>query len=172
VTSLTSKEKRKVFEGLLEQGVTALHLDPRREGVDVPPWLRDQPWLVLNYSYRYGIADLRWDDDAVCASLSFARQPYPCRVPWSAVFGITDDPRHQGRTWERDVPPDLHAPRPVAPRPAAVEAPSTAPQPTHARARISLQVIAGGGAHAEDREGGDEPPPSPPAARPALRRIK
>lgn len=173
MTSLLDKDKRKTFEALLEQGIAALHLDPRRAGVQVPPWLRDQAVLVLNYSYRYGIDDFQWDDEAVCASLSFARQPHFCRVPWSAVFGVTDEGRHQGRVWEHDVPTDLHIPQAAGPRGAAAEpVAAVETSPPSGRTRAPLQVIEGG-ASAKVLDA-DTPPsePPPPSPRPALRRVK
>lgn len=107
MTELRGREKRKLFAALLQEGVTALHLDPRRPGVIVPGRFGSQGWLVLNYSFRYGIADFRFTDQEVEASLSFGGQPFYCRVPWTAVFAITDNSRQRGRIWHDEVPADV-----------------------------------------------------------------
>ena len=99
--------KRDVFEELLKKGVAALHIDARRPGVEVPNDLRDHSCLVLNYSYRYHIEDFKVDDSHVIASLSFAGSPFPCRVPWDAVFAISDARREEVRLWPEDVPLEL-----------------------------------------------------------------
>ncbi|MEY3014690.1 MAG: hypothetical protein RIT45_3425 [Pseudomonadota bacterium] len=100
------KSQAGVFGELLELGVTALHLDARIDSVRVPPWLRDRGWLVLNYSYRYNIADFEFDDQGVFASLSFGGRPFPCWVPWSAVFAISDAEQQRLLLWPERIPAD------------------------------------------------------------------
>ncbi len=102
-----AQEKREYFALQLGAGVASLHLDPRCPGVQVPQRFAEQEWLILNYSFRYGLHDFAFDDDAVFASLSFAGQPFPCRVPWKAVFAITDEARTEGRIWEDDLPEEM-----------------------------------------------------------------
>lgn len=82
------KAKKDFFSRALEGGIASLYLNPRAEGVSVPSHLRNMPSLVLNYSYRYHIADFDFDDERVVASLSFQGTPYQCIVPWDAVVGI------------------------------------------------------------------------------------
>jgi stringent starvation protein B len=110
VTSKPEKaksEKADCFRALLGRGVTALHLDPRKPGVQVPEKFRSDPWLVLNYAYNFGLGDFTIDDDVVVATLSFNRRDFLCRVPWSAVFAITDVGRTDGKYWPEDVPPEV-----------------------------------------------------------------
>ena len=80
--------KREFFSKALQGGIASLYLDPRVEGVIVPEKFRGSPTLVLNYSYRYHIADFDFDDERVVASLSFGGFPFQCVVPWDAVIGI------------------------------------------------------------------------------------
>ncbi len=177
MTALRNLQKRKVFDELLQQGIAALHLDARRAEVMVPPHLAGQAWLVLNYSWRYGVSDFRFDDEMVEASLSFSGQPYFCRVPWSAVFAVTDPSRTQGYIWQDEVPGEVvpaaaapKAPKPRTPRAAkakpvvtAEPAPSTTAAPQEPPpARPGLRAIAGGA---------DGPTTSPPRAG-HLRRVK
>lgn len=126
-------QKRKLFEQLLGEGIAALHLDPRVAGVYLPSYLTDQPVLVLNYSYRYGVGDFRFDDKVVEATLSFSRQPYFCIVPWSAVFAVTTDARTEGSVWQEDLPPELGQ-REMAGGPPGDDAPAR-PKPSLATAR-------------------------------------
>lgn len=187
MTDLRAREKKKLFMTLLESGITALHLDPRRVGVIVPGRFRIQNWLVLNYSYRYGIADFRFDDQIIEATLSFGGQPFYCRVPWSAVFAITDSTRQRGRIWHDEVPSDVDdAVRSGAAEPPTIASGDTVPRPVSIRAvpagkfngstldapqrpptatdrkPIGLQLIAGGRTQSDPQQ----PPPEPPTDSP------
>ena len=104
-----ARDKPAVFTKMLEQGIAALHLDARQQGVEVPAELRGRSWLVLNYSYRFNIDDFCSDDDCVQASLSFSGVRFACRVPWDAVFAISDANSEVVRVWERDAPLELRA---------------------------------------------------------------
>ncbi len=164
--------KQAVFAEMLDQGIAALHLDARQPGVDVPPDLRGRSWLVLNYSYRYNIDDFRFDDRQVFASLSFSGVRFPCRVPWPAVFAISDANSKVVRVWEEDAPLELRAvllpdSRDTEDQAPAVGVPTTKPS--------GLRVIDGGASADErattDGEGGDPTPGSGPR-RGHLVRVK
>jgi len=86
--SLLSQKKMSFFKKSLDSGIATLYLDPRVFGVSVPKGISIGPVLVLNYSYKYGIADFSFDDFGVVASLTFSGSPFRCVVPWKAVFGI------------------------------------------------------------------------------------
>lgn len=135
--------KQAVFAELLQHGIAALHIDARREGVQVPTNLRGRPWLVLNYSYRYHIDDFRFDDTNVFASLSFAGTRYPCRVPWAAVFAISDAGREEIRVWPEDMPLELRAALTADSADQEVLAP-IARAPKEATNAPGLKVIDGG----------------------------
>lgn len=183
-----TETKQEVFGRLLEQGVTALHLDPRRGGVDVPAHLVERPWLVLNFSYQYHIDDFEFDDNTVVASLSFQGTPYPCRVPWSAVFGITDGSQQVGRLWEDDLPAEVIAQQQAAldaedetrpPADAVAPRPLAKPAPVDADRDAGLEAAPGadesgparGGLRVLDGGSESEATPSTPR-RGHLRRIK
>lgn len=143
-----SLEKHAVFEKLLEDGIASVHFDPRCPGVLVPPWLNDQPVLVLNFSHQFLVDDFEYDDDMAFASLSFSGRPQPCRVPWSAVFAITDSDREAGGAWPEDLPREARADgQPVADDKPVADA--------------GLRLVPGGGSDSR----------SPPA-RGHLRRVK
>ncbi len=173
-----NRAKLRCFRSLLESGVTALHFDARAPGVSVPERLRRDPWLVLNYSYRYNVADFTFDDNEVRATLQFGGQPHLCVVPWTAVFAITDDGRTQGQHWQEDLPADAHraAPKAQRKRAEAVDADALPDTSNEAPARRCLQVIAGGKeVPVVPAESAAEPPAEPPATPRAtghLRRVK
>lgn len=77
--------KYDIFCKYIDEGMVSVTLDPRVEGVSVPPQFADRPELVLNFSHRFFIEDFSYDERAVCASLSFSGRPYYCVVPWASV---------------------------------------------------------------------------------------
>ena len=95
--------KKEFFSKALQGGIASLYLDPKVQGVLVPDKLRVSSTLVLNYSYRYHIADFEFDDEKVIASLSFGGVPFQCVVPWDAVLGIGN----QGESTFYSFVPDL-----------------------------------------------------------------
>lgn len=82
------KIKREFFIKALQGGVASVYLDPRIRGVKVPERFRNQVPLVLNYSYRYHLADFDFEGGSIVASLSFGGVPFQCVIPWDAVMGI------------------------------------------------------------------------------------
>jgi hypothetical protein len=63
-------------------------LDPRGADVTVPPWLKHQPELCLQFGLNLPIhiPDMHLDDTGIYGTLSFSRTPYTCAIPWKAVF--------------------------------------------------------------------------------------
>ncbi|MBL9007925.1 MAG: hypothetical protein JNJ46_26945 [Myxococcales bacterium] len=130
-------EKRLVLLELLKVAWVYVHLDPRREGVVLPEFLREQPRLVLQYGYNMPVPmhDLTIDEKGISATLSFRRSPHATFIPWSAVFAMTDGEKH-GMVWPSDVPADLELEaqsKPEAPPPAPAPAtkPGKKPRPSH-----------------------------------------
>lgn len=103
-------DKREVARSLLLRGSMFVHLDPRVEGVVVPPWLRKQPQLVLQLGLDMvvPIVDLRIDRDGVYGTLSFNRNPFTCIVGWDAVFALSGDDG-RGMVWPESMPPEILA---------------------------------------------------------------
>ena len=100
--------KHEAFLALLQEGWTSLHLDARRPGVIVPPHLRAEPHLVLQYGHDLPIPipDLEVDEHGVRATLSFSKNPQRTFVPWTAVYVVTcNDGR--GVLYHEDVPEDV-----------------------------------------------------------------
>ena len=108
MSSTERPTKRQAFLALLREGWTSLHLDARKRGVIVPPSLRGEAHLVLQYGHDLPIPipDLEVDDYGVRATLSFSRTAHLTVVPWDAVYVVTcDDGR--GVLYAEDVPPDV-----------------------------------------------------------------
>jgi stringent starvation protein B len=102
--------KRTVLAKLLDDGPVLVHLDPRREGVDVPLGFRDKAQLVLRFGYGLSppIPDLSHDELHLVGTLTFRGVPHRCVVPWEAVYAIVaEDGR--GLVWPEDVPPEVAA---------------------------------------------------------------
>jgi stringent starvation protein B len=100
--------KKEVALALLERSNVDVYLDPRAEGVVVPPQFRKEPRLILKIGLNMPVAipDLRLDDDSMSCTLSFSRSPFFCVVPWSSVFAMVGDDG-RGMVWPDDVPQEL-----------------------------------------------------------------
>lgn len=109
-SSATLPAKKDVARGLLLRGTVFVHLDPRGEGVIVPPWLQGNPQLVLQVGLDMPvpILDLRVDDEGVFGTLSFSRSPFTCSVPWSAVFAVVGEDG-RGMVWPDSMPDEIRA---------------------------------------------------------------
>jgi hypothetical protein len=108
-----SPEKREVASTLLgQQSSFFVHLDPRRPGVLVPASLTKQPRLVLQVgrALPVPIPDLDIGTEGITATLSFKRQPFTCKIPWIAVFGLVGEDG-RGQVWDDDTPPEVIAER-------------------------------------------------------------
>lgn len=103
-------EKKDVSRSFLLRGTVFLHLDPRRTGVVVPAWLRNQPQLVLQIGLDMPIpiSDLRVDDAGVTGSLSFNRNLCLCVIPWDSVFAIVGEDG-RGVVWPDSMPSEIAA---------------------------------------------------------------
>jgi stringent starvation protein B len=100
--------KRDAFNAFFGEGWVSIHLDARREGVEVPDEFAVNRHLVLQYGQNMPIPipDLKVDDDGITATLSFSRTPHRTFVPWSAVYIVAcNDGR--GILYYEDVPEDV-----------------------------------------------------------------
>jgi hypothetical protein len=102
--------KLDVARALMLKGSVFIHLDPRVDEVSVPPWLRNQPQLVLQVGLEMAlpIRDLVVDENGVQATLSFNRSPFLCVVPWASVFALVGDDG-RGLVWPESMPVEIAA---------------------------------------------------------------
>lgn len=101
-------EKKDVATALLEKTNIRVCLDPRVEGVALPPWLLRQPEVVLHIGLNMAIPipDLIIGDEKLSCTLSFNRSPFWCVIPWKAVYAIVGDDLWQ-MVWPDDLPKEL-----------------------------------------------------------------
>ncbi|MBR58189.1 MAG: stringent starvation protein B [Myxococcales bacterium] len=100
-------EKMRRVEELLEQGMVMVHLDARLMGVAVPAAHLGNHALALNLSYRFEIPDFEISDQGIQASLSFSGDPFPCLLPWDAIFAVRSHVDDSFFVWPEDVPVEL-----------------------------------------------------------------
>jgi len=174
---------------MLLRGSVFVHLDPRVEGVAVPPWFRDQPQLVLQVGLDMAvpITDLMVDHAGVRGTLSFNRSPWFCTVPWDAIFALQDD-NGKGMIWPESLPDEIQdelareAGAAPPPEPSAELIDGLLAEDEELPVRPSLRVVEGGrrtevtdDASIEDAEDDAEPDadaPATPVRVPHLRLVK
>lgn len=100
--------KKDVALALLEQATVLVHLDPRGDQVQVPPWFKRQPQLVLQIGLNMPkpIPDLNVDDQGISCTLSFSNSPHYCHLPWSSVYALIGA-SGRGMVWPDDVPKEV-----------------------------------------------------------------
>ena len=101
------QDKRAAVETALDDGIVMLHIDARRDGVDVPGHLLGDPQLLLSVAYGFRLPALDVDDDGIYAVLRFGSQDFGCTIPWNALYAITQ-PEFEGRgvLWPPSIPPE------------------------------------------------------------------
>jgi stringent starvation protein B len=166
--------KREVFRFLLDQGQPVrILLDARRDGVVVPPRFRGAPQLILEIGLNMNppIPDLDTEGDGVRCTLSFAKQPFHCTLPWSSIWALIGKRDGRGYQWVEDMPPELVAvpqapPPPRMPpvlRAVPAEPPAEPPAPEPAEEPAPDQVAEATAARGDEAE--EAPPaPEPPKA--------
>lgn len=147
VESKPQNVKRELLLSVLTRSWASLHIDGRVEGVELPDWLRNPSvTLQIGYDMPVPIPDLVIDDEGVRATLSFQRTPHACRIPWRAIFAISDfDGR--GALFADDMPAELAAAasQNAAERTGEIKNPAPVPAPAQ-----------------EPGEAGEATPPEPP----------
>lgn len=129
--------KKEVALALLERSNVDVYLDPRAQGVVVPPQYRKEPRLILKIGLNMAvqIPDLRLDDESMSCTLSFSRTPFFCVVPWPSVFAMVGDDG-RGMVWPDDVPQELAIREGRKPESVPTDEPSNAaPAATKGRGR-------------------------------------
>lgn len=82
-------------------------VDSNREGVDVPPWLKEMfgPALPIELRPEYPM-DLAFTETALEATLSFKNTVYRCIFPWRSIYVISDTITGQGGVIVSHLPPN------------------------------------------------------------------
>jgi stringent starvation protein B len=100
-------DKLSVAQFILSRDNLHVYLDPRPDDVTIPPWLKHQDEVVLQFglSCSIPIPDLHLDESGIYGTLSFQQTPYTCAIPWKRIWAM-----YAGRTnnqpfvWEADRP--------------------------------------------------------------------
>jgi hypothetical protein len=107
---MTEVQKKAIADHLLDNGTVLVHIDPRKLGVVIPPWLTHQAHVVLQFGHNMPIPipDLSTNRIGIYGTLSFSRTSFRCVVPWSAVFALVGD-SGRGQVWPEDMPAEVAA---------------------------------------------------------------
>ena len=84
-----------------------VHLDSRREGVSVPTHLQNNPTLTLKLSYLFQ-SKTTVSDEGINSFLKFGGSYFECILPWTSVWGLTND-SSQNQVWPEDLPKEVLA---------------------------------------------------------------
>jgi stringent starvation protein B len=176
--------KKEVALALLERSNVDVYLDPRAQGVVVPPQFRKEPRLILKIGLNMPvpIPDLRLDDESMSCTLSFNRVKFYCVVPWLSVFAMVGDDG-RGMVWPDDVPQELAVrvvdERGSSPGGAAAEdapASSRGGERAGAKGKVRLQIQPDASRDSERREGeatrAAEGGPPPKSKRPRKKKER
>ena len=108
VVDIASQHKERELRTLLERGVVMMHLDPRIDGVVVPPQFSQESALRLNVAYAFNLPAFEISEGGIYAILSFNRQNFGCTIPWQAVYALTlPEENHEGMVWPDSMPLEL-----------------------------------------------------------------
>lgn len=105
----TLPSKKEVLLGLLEKTSVLVHLDARRDDVEVPKQLKSNAQLILQLGLNLAvpIKDLDVSDVGVSCTLSFSRVPFFCVLPYSAIFAMVSEDGGRAMVWPEDVPAEV-----------------------------------------------------------------
>jgi stringent starvation protein B len=101
--------KKEVLLGLLQKASVLVHLDARRDDVKVPRHLKTNPQLILQLGLNLAvqIPDLEVTEEQVTCTLSFARTPFFCVLPYRAIFAMVAEDGKSAMVWPEDVPAEV-----------------------------------------------------------------
>lgn len=139
--------KRAILLRMLSEGMVLVHLDARRDGVQVPQKHATDSQLRLNLSHRFASRDLTLAEEEITCTLSFGGVPYSCRLPYASIYAAASHVTGEAVVWREDLPEGLDGPFAEAtPSPAVRPAPAHAPAektpaPAPARSRNHLRLI-------------------------------
>lgn len=102
---LDSSEKEMILSKWFEGDHVLLHLDARREGVDVPAAFKSNHSLTLKVSGLFQ-GPTTWNQQSVVALLKFNGEYFRCVMPWSAIWGMTSAESEQ-KIWPEDLPTEV-----------------------------------------------------------------
>lgn len=105
----TSMSKKEYFQSLLNTGMVQVLVNPRARGVKLPPELKTDAVLALNWSNKFNIKDFAFDQKGVRGTLSFNSTAFFVDTPWKSIWAmfLTKSPKESMKIWETDVPKEI-----------------------------------------------------------------
>ena len=110
--------KHEILLNMLDEGLTSLFVDVRDDDVLVPDFLKTVDGgfhpgaVILNFSYKFGLPDLKITTEFIEASLSFMGESKFCHIPLEYIWGMFH-PYEENRDYivfEDDFPGDIALP--------------------------------------------------------------
>ena len=94
---------------LLATGKVSVHLDPRRDGVVLPPLLKRSPVikLVIGYGLPIPIPDLAVTDLAITGTLNYRGAERYTVVPWRSVYALVGEKDQRAVFWPENAPKEF-----------------------------------------------------------------
>lgn len=92
-------------------------MDARRPGVALPARFLTMPQLILELGLRMNPpTPIDTEEEGIRCTLSFAKQPFQCVLPWASIWAIIGKRDGFGYQWAEDIPPEIIAiPQPPPP---------------------------------------------------------
>lgn len=134
-----SSSKEEIVAQLLSEGDVMLCLDARQADVKVPPAHKNDPGLRLIVNLKFP-ASIQVTLEGVSATLSFNGRPFPCFIPFSALWAAYNPHSFKGVVWTSHVPVEVQ--REILQEPDTVL--SMSPQVEVQKPGPALKVLAGG----------------------------
>jgi len=100
-----NSEKFTTINKYLEEEYMLLHLDARRDGVELPSHLMGNPTVTLKLSLGFR-GGMEITEERVWASLTFGGKFRDCFVPLTAIWGATSA-TGANTIWSDDAPPEI-----------------------------------------------------------------
>lgn len=109
VADLPKINKKEYFEDLMNTGLVQVLVNPKMRGVKLPPSLKSEAIVALNWSYKFNIKDFSFDDKGIRGTLSFNSKEFFVDTPWKSIWGIflTKTPKESMKIWEADAPKEI-----------------------------------------------------------------
>ena len=82
-------------------------LDSRDPAVDVPESQKNNSSLSLIFNLNFR-RPIEITEEGIFATLAFDGRPYPCILPFDAVWAIYDPNMKNGQVWEESMPKDMN----------------------------------------------------------------
>ena len=102
-----NKKKYDFLLYLLEEGDAMVCLDSRDPAVDVPESQKNNSSLSLIFNLNFR-RPIEITEEGIFATLAFDGRPYPCILPFDAVWAIYGPNMKNGQVWDESIPEDMN----------------------------------------------------------------